>query len=471
MDEVVQALEGSIAPMECFVHDHTERVLCSHEPDAGRGCATKLLWTRVQGGIIRSLQTTTLAELVEFSRRSERGCRARAASRRATTERRTEHGRARDPKSSRPGGREGHPARPRPDRRQGRDPRPDGPQRLRQVDARERDHGPPQPRGDRGQILFKGEDITEADPDERARMGLFMAFQYPVAVPGVTVTKYLRTVINAHRDARGEEPIPLKEFRADRRGGDEADQRAEGLLDPLPERGLLGRREEADGDPPARASAPRDGDPRRDRLRARHRRAAGRRQRRQLRRRPRHGRPDHHPLPADPPPGAAEPRARHVPGPDRQARAVPSWSTSSRPRATAGSREEIEAAACRHAARHRRPATTWRSRSRPSSRSCAESSTGAARLPRLGRDVADSAAGDRRDDALLHALAGDRSTAASTRSRSRPPTSTRAPASGSRAGSDRPSRRRSSPPTRPRRSTSSPTPGAAPTSGPATSWC
>jgi Fe-S cluster assembly ATP-binding protein len=64
-----------------------------------------------------------------------------------------------------------------------------------------------------GQIFFKGEDITEAEPDERARMGLFMAFQYPVAVPGVTVTKYLRTVINAHRQARGEDPIPLKEFR------------------------------------------------------------------------------------------------------------------------------------------------------------------------------------------------------------------------------------------------------------------
>jgi Rrf2 family protein len=71
MDEVVQALEGSIAPMECFVHDQTERVLCSHQPDAGRGCATKLLWTRVQGGIIRSLQNTTLAELVEFSGRQE----------------------------------------------------------------------------------------------------------------------------------------------------------------------------------------------------------------------------------------------------------------------------------------------------------------------------------------------------------------------------------------------------------------
>src|SRR5690242_21678074 len=64
-----------------------------------------------------------------------------------------------------------------------------------------------------GQIIFKGEDVTEADPDERARMGLFMAFQYPVSVPGVTVTKYLRTVMNAHREARGEDPVPLKEFR------------------------------------------------------------------------------------------------------------------------------------------------------------------------------------------------------------------------------------------------------------------
>ena len=64
-----------------------------------------------------------------------------------------------------------------------------------------------------GQVLFKGEDITEADTDERARMGLFMAFQYPVAVPGVTVTKYLRMIMNAHRDARGEQAISLKDFR------------------------------------------------------------------------------------------------------------------------------------------------------------------------------------------------------------------------------------------------------------------
>jgi Fe-S cluster assembly ATP-binding protein len=64
-----------------------------------------------------------------------------------------------------------------------------------------------------GQILFGGEDITEAAPDERSRMGLFMAFQYPVSVPGVTVTKYLRTVMNAHRAQRGEQEVSLREFR------------------------------------------------------------------------------------------------------------------------------------------------------------------------------------------------------------------------------------------------------------------
>jgi Fe-S cluster assembly ATP-binding protein len=64
-----------------------------------------------------------------------------------------------------------------------------------------------------GQILLDGEDITEADPDERARAGLFMAFQYPVAIPGVTVAKYLRMVMNARREALGEPEISLKDFR------------------------------------------------------------------------------------------------------------------------------------------------------------------------------------------------------------------------------------------------------------------
>jgi Rrf2 family transcriptional regulator, cysteine metabolism repressor len=66
MDAVVLALEGAIAPMDCFFDDRESRVLCSHVAD-GEHCATKLLWTRVQMGVIKSLQRTTLAELVEFS--------------------------------------------------------------------------------------------------------------------------------------------------------------------------------------------------------------------------------------------------------------------------------------------------------------------------------------------------------------------------------------------------------------------
>jgi Fe-S cluster assembly ATP-binding protein len=64
-----------------------------------------------------------------------------------------------------------------------------------------------------GEIRLRGTDITEAVPEERARSGLFMAFQYPVAIPGVTVAKYLRMAVNAQREARGEDEIKLKDFR------------------------------------------------------------------------------------------------------------------------------------------------------------------------------------------------------------------------------------------------------------------
>jgi Rrf2 family transcriptional regulator, cysteine metabolism repressor len=67
MDEVVEALEGQIAPMECFHETPEGKVLCSHETDGDRACATKLLWTRVQGGISKALTGTSLAELVEFA--------------------------------------------------------------------------------------------------------------------------------------------------------------------------------------------------------------------------------------------------------------------------------------------------------------------------------------------------------------------------------------------------------------------
>ena len=61
-----------------------------------------------------------------------------------------------------------------------------------------------------GKIVFNGEDLTEADPDERARAGLFMAFQYPATIPGVSVANFLRMAVNAKR----EEPIKVKEFGA-----------------------------------------------------------------------------------------------------------------------------------------------------------------------------------------------------------------------------------------------------------------
>jgi Fe-S cluster assembly ATP-binding protein len=67
-----------------------------------------------------------------------------------------------------------------------------------------------------GQILFDGEDVTEMAADERAQRGLFLAFQYPHAIPGVTVTSFLRSAINALRKARAggeDDPIPIPEFR------------------------------------------------------------------------------------------------------------------------------------------------------------------------------------------------------------------------------------------------------------------
>ena len=66
LDVVVEALEGQIAPMECFHETPEGKVLCSHESDGDNACATKLLWTRVQGGVTKALAGTTLAELVEF---------------------------------------------------------------------------------------------------------------------------------------------------------------------------------------------------------------------------------------------------------------------------------------------------------------------------------------------------------------------------------------------------------------------
>jgi Fe-S cluster assembly ATP-binding protein len=67
-----------------------------------------------------------------------------------------------------------------------------------------------------GEILLDGENLVEMEADERAQRGLFLAFQYPHAVPGVTVTNFLRSALNAVRKAKNggeDDPVPIPEFR------------------------------------------------------------------------------------------------------------------------------------------------------------------------------------------------------------------------------------------------------------------
>jgi Fe-S cluster assembly ATP-binding protein len=64
----------------------------------------------------------------------------------------------------------------------------------------------------KGIIEYKGKDIDDLSPDERANEGIFLSFQYPVEIPGVSMINFMRTAINAQRDYRGEDPIPAGEF-------------------------------------------------------------------------------------------------------------------------------------------------------------------------------------------------------------------------------------------------------------------
>ena len=66
-----------------------------------------------------------------------------------------------------------------------------------------------------GEIVLKGKNVLDMAPDERSHLGLFVAFQYPVAIPGVTVANFLRTTLNAHRKAQNpqDKGIPIPEFR------------------------------------------------------------------------------------------------------------------------------------------------------------------------------------------------------------------------------------------------------------------
>lgn len=72
-----------------------------------------------------------------------------------------------------------------------------------------------------GEVWYQGQNILELAPDERAKLGVFLAFQYPVAIPGVTVANFLRSAINALRAEEGKNPketsIPVAQFRKDLR--------------------------------------------------------------------------------------------------------------------------------------------------------------------------------------------------------------------------------------------------------------
>lgn len=65
-----------------------------------------------------------------------------------------------------------------------------------------------------GEILFEGEEISEDAPEERAHKGIFLSFQYPVEIPGVTVTNFIKAAINETRKAKGLEELPAKEMLA-----------------------------------------------------------------------------------------------------------------------------------------------------------------------------------------------------------------------------------------------------------------
>ena len=217
MAEVVSALEGTVVPMQCFTEPGEMRVLCNHELDGFDHCATRLLWTRVQGGVTRALEQTTLAELVEFAEHGAAPKRQRSAAEerdRARTQRARRVARpcrlheTHEPERKRmadleiqnlhvDGRGQGDPQGRRPGRVPRRDPRPDGAERVRQVDARQHDHGPPGLRDHRGQDPLPGRG-RDRDGGGRARA--------PRALHGVPVPvrdpRRLGRQLPAHGDQR-----------------------------------------------------------------------------------------------------------------------------------------------------------------------------------------------------------------------------------------------------------------------------
>ena len=171
-----------------------------------------------------------------------------------------------------------------------------------------------------GEILFKGEDLLEMAPDERAAKGVFLAFQYPVEIPGVATMTFLRTALNAQRKARGESEFSTPDFLKKVREVAASLNIPQDMLQRGVNVGFSGGEKKRNEILQMALFEPQPVHPRRNGFRPRHRRAAGRRRRRQRAALAgaRHG--GDHALPAAAELHRAGLRARDVEGPRREER-------------------------------------------------------------------------------------------------------------------------------------------------------
>jgi len=100
-----------------------------------------------------------------------------------------------------------------------------------------------------GEIRYLGRSLVEMAPEERAQAGLFLAFQYPVEIPGVNNVYFLKAALNAIRKARGEDELDAMDFLALARAEDEAPGDGRQAPEPVRQRGILRRLEEARRNP------------------------------------------------------------------------------------------------------------------------------------------------------------------------------------------------------------------------------
>ena len=98
-----------------------------------------------------------------------------------------------------------------------------------------------------GEAFFKGQNVLELKPDQRSHLGLFLAFQYPIAIPGVTMANFLRTAINSKRKSENPEDkgIPIPEFRRLLKDKMDLLQMDHSLCRKIPQRRFFWRRKEA----------------------------------------------------------------------------------------------------------------------------------------------------------------------------------------------------------------------------------